>query len=101
VASPDKPGVTNLLAILGEFTGRATPQLEEDFAGLGYGDLKKAVAEAVLGFVEPFQERYRELLARPAELDELLADGADRARVVARETLARAYDRVGFLRPVR
>ncbi len=70
VADPEnKPGVTNLMTILSAFGNRSMEQIERDFEGRGYGDLKKEVAEAVLETVVPFQSRVRELLDDPAELD--------------------------------
>ncbi len=98
-AADDKPGVTNLLGILSALTATPVAALEEQFAGSGYGDFKRAVADAVAAELEPVQERYAALLADPAFLGDVLADGADRARSVARETLARAFDAVGFLPP--
>ncbi|TYP89795.1 tryptophan--tRNA ligase [Blastococcus xanthinilyticus] len=100
VADPaGKPGVTNLLTIHSALSGRTVAQLEQDFAGRGYGDLKKELAEVVTDFVTPVQERTRELLDDQAELERILAAGATRAREVAAATLAQAYDRVGFLPP--
>ena len=96
-----KPGVSNLLAILGAVTGRTPEQAAADFEGLGYGALKVQTADAVVAFAEPFAARTRELLDDPAELDRILAVGAERARAVASQTLATAYERVGFLPPVR
>jgi len=92
-----KPGVTNLMTILSALEGRAMDEIERDFTGRGYGDLKKEVATAVLEVLVPFQKRVRELLEDPAELDALLARGAAKAREVAAPTLATVYDRVGFL----
>ncbi len=92
-----KPGVSNLLTILSGFGGRSVEQLEGDFAGRGYGDLKKETAAAVLEVAVPFQQRVRELLDDPAELDRLLATGASKAQEVSAATLARVYDAVGFL----
>jgi tryptophanyl-tRNA synthetase len=97
----EKPGVSNLLAILSSFIGEPVPQLVERFAGAGYGDLKKEVSAAVLEFAVPFQQRVRGFLDDPAELDRSLARGAEQARAVAGPTLATAYDRVGFLPPAR
>jgi tryptophanyl-tRNA synthetase len=98
VADPEhKPGVTNLMTILSAFGNRPLDQIERDFVGRGYGDLKKEVAEAVLETVVPFQSRVQELLDDPAELDAVLARGAARAGAVASRTLAQVYDRVGFL----
>jgi tryptophanyl-tRNA synthetase len=92
-----KPGVSNLLTILGAVTDRTPSDAAGDFAGQGYGALKAAVADAVLDFAEPFAKRTQELLDDPAELDRILADGAARARAVASVTLQSAYERVGFL----
>ncbi|HET9946008.1 MAG TPA: tryptophan--tRNA ligase [Actinomycetes bacterium] len=92
-----KPGVSNLLGILSAFGGDPVPDLEARFAGAGYGDLKKAVVEAVLDAVIPFQGKVRGYLDDPAELDRVLARGAEQARGVAAATLADVYDRVGFL----
>ncbi len=93
----DKPGVSNLLAILSAFGGESVGDLEARFAGAGYGDLKKAVVEVVLDVVGPFRARVKGYLDDPAELDTVLARGADRARVVAGSTLADVYAKVGFL----
>jgi tryptophanyl-tRNA synthetase len=93
----NKPGVSNLLIILSVLSGTDIPALEERFAGAGYGDVKKEVAEAFVGFVEPFQERVNALMTDPDALDDLLADGARRARVIATARLADVYDKVGFL----
>ncbi len=95
--SAAKPGVTNLLMILSAFSATPVPELEERFAGRGYGDLKKETAQAVLDFVVPFQGRMRELLDDAAELDAVLSQGAERAGEVAATTLTRVYERVGFL----
>src|SRR3954463_10414665 len=74
----NKPGVTNLLAIHGALSGRSIAELEEHFAGRGYGDLKKELAEIVTDFVTPVQARTRELLDDPAELERVLGGGAGR-----------------------
>ncbi|MBJ7433983.1 MAG: tryptophan--tRNA ligase, partial [Microbacteriaceae bacterium] len=92
-----KPGVSNLLGILSLLGGSTIPSLETEFAGKGYGDLKGAVADAVVAEFEPIRRRTLELLADPAELDRLLAVNADRANEIAQATLARVYDAVGFL----
>lgn len=94
-----KPGVSNLLTIHSAISGTSIAALEERFAGRGYGDLKKEVAEVLVEFVTPFQARVHGYLDDPAELDRVLAAGAAKARAVASVTLATAYDRVGFLPP--
>lgn len=92
-----KPGVSNLLTILSALSGTPVPDLEERFAGAGYGDLKKEVAEVYVGFAEPFRDAVQTLMADTGRLDAILADGARRARTQAAARLAEVYDRVGFL----
>jgi tryptophanyl-tRNA synthetase len=96
-----KPGVSNLLTIYSALTGRSIDELAAAYAGKGYGDLKKDLAEVVVEFVRPIQERTRAYLDDPAQLDKLLGVGADKARAVASQTLRSVYDRVGFLAPAR
>ena len=92
-----KPGVSNLLTIRSALSGRSVEQLQDDFAGRGYGDLKKDVAEVVTESLAPLRERALELLAHPAELDAVLAEGARRARERAGAVLARVEGAIGLL----
>ncbi|GAA1428490.1 tryptophan--tRNA ligase [Mycobacterium cookii] len=95
---PDaKPGVSNLLSIQSAVTGTGIDTLVQDYAGRGYGDLKKDTAEAVVEFVTPLKARVDELLTDPTELENVLAVGAARAEDVAAKTIDRVYDRLGFL----
>ena len=96
-----KPGVSNLLTILAAVSGTPIPQLEEEFVGKMYGHLKVAVADAVVERLAPVRERALELLADPAELDRILASGAEKARAVATPVLEDVYAKVGFLPPLR
>lgn len=93
-----KPGVSNLLTILSVLGERSIESLEQEFAGQGYGHLKKAVAEVVESSLTPVRERTEELMADPAELDRLLARGADRANEIANTTLNLVYERMGLAR---
>ncbi|MFJ8901323.1 tryptophan--tRNA ligase [Streptomyces sp. NPDC102351] len=93
----EKPGVSNLLTIYSVLTGTGIPELEEKYAGKGYGALKTDLAEVMVDFVTPFKERTQQYLDDPETLDSILAKGAEKARAVAAETLSRAYERVGFL----
>jgi tryptophanyl-tRNA synthetase len=93
----EKAGVSNLLTIHSALSGRSIAGLETDFTGRGYGDLKVEVAEVLTEFVVPFQAAVQSHLDDPAELDRILADGAERARAVAAPTLRTVYERVGFL----
>ena len=92
-----KPGVSNLLSILAAFTDRDVDTVVKDYEGKGYGALKGDTAEAVVAFAQPFAARVAELRGDPAELERLMAAGAAKARVVAAQTVATVYDRVGFV----
>lgn len=92
-----KPGVSNLLGIYSAVSGKTVNQIETELSGKGYGDLKSDVSDAVLSVVEPIRQRTLELLADPAELDGLLAKGAERANAQAEQTLAAVYEKVGFI----
>ncbi|WP_405562422.1 tryptophan--tRNA ligase [Streptomyces sp. NBC_01180] len=92
-----KPGVSNLLTINSTLTGTSIADLEQQYEGKMYGALKTDLAEIVADFVTPFRTRTQEYLDDPETLDSLLAKGAEKARTVAAETLAQAYERMGFL----
>ncbi len=92
-----KPGVTNLLRIYSALTGADIAELELRYAGAGYGQFKKDLAEVVAGTLAPVRERTEKLLADETGLDRLLAQGAARARPVAAATMTEVMDRVGFL----
>ena len=97
---PEKAGVNNLLGIYKAITGGTNAQVERDFADArGYGDLKRRVAETVVSELAPVRERYYELMDDVAELDRLLAAGADRARAVSEPKLDEMKRRVGFVLP--
>ncbi len=93
----EKAGVSNLLTIHSAISGRSIPDLVEHFEGKMYGALKTELAELFTEWVEPIQKRTRGYLDDPAELDRVLARGAEKAREVATVTLEAAYDRIGFL----
>jgi tryptophanyl-tRNA synthetase len=97
----NKPGISNLLTIYAALTGRTIDELLEQYDGRGYGDLKKDLAEIVVDFVKPVQDRTRAYLEDPGYLDKVLAVGADKARAVSAVTLAAAYQNIGFLSPAR
>jgi tryptophanyl-tRNA synthetase len=97
---PEKPGVTNLIEILAVARGLTPEQVEADMRNArGYGDLKAAVAEAVVEMLAPVRERYMELRADERELELVLADGAERARAIASETLAEVRECMGVGSP--
>jgi len=96
--APDKPGVTNLIDILASLTDEAPDAIEARYDGAGYGQFKTDVGEAVVEAVVPIQERYRDLRSDPAELQRLLARGAEKARKASEPTLEQMYDRMGFVK---
>jgi tryptophanyl-tRNA synthetase len=97
---PVRAGVTNLLGIYRALTGKSTLAVEADFASArGYGDLKRTVADLIVATLAPIRERHAALMQDPAELDRLLARGAERAREVAGPKLAEAKRRMGLLLP--
>ncbi|NBM18329.1 tryptophan--tRNA ligase [Streptomyces sp. GC420] len=93
----NKPGVSNLLSIYSTLTGETIAELEKKYEGKLYGALKGDLADVMVEFVTPFRSRTQAYLDDPETLDSILAKGAEKARAVAAETLALAYDRVGFL----
>jgi tryptophanyl-tRNA synthetase len=92
-----KPGVSNLLTVYSTLTGRTVGDLEQAYAGQGYGALKADLAEVVVDFVTRVQERYRSIISDLEGLDAVLARGAEAARGVAEQTMVTVRDRVGFL----
>lgn len=92
-----KPGVSNLLSIYSSISGQPVEKIVADYQGKMYGHLKVDLAELVATHLGPIRDRANELLADPAELDRLLAHGADKAREIASATLADVYAKVGFL----
>jgi tryptophanyl-tRNA synthetase len=92
-----KPGVANLLTIFSVLSGKSVEVLVDEYAGEGYGTLKKDLAEQVTASFTPIRKRTLELMADPAELDRILAAGADKASLVADATLTKVYDAIGLL----
>lgn len=97
---PEKAGVNNLLGIYKAVTGKSNAEVEADFASArGYGDLKKGVAEVVIEEITPVRKRYEELMKDPAELDRLLAVGAEQARAVAQPKVEAMKEIMGLVLP--
>src|SRR5262245_22829655 len=91
-----KPGISNLLTIYSTLTATSIHDLEEAYAGRGYGDLKKELAEEVVDFVTPFRDRTLELLEDQQHLMDILESGRQRASAIAEATLRDVFQRVGF-----
>ncbi|CNL35486.1 tryptophanyl-tRNA synthetase [Yersinia pseudotuberculosis] len=92
-----KAGVSNLLDILSGVTGQSIPELEAQFTGQMYGHLKGAVADAVSGMLSELQERYRTYREDEALLQDVMREGAAKARARAQVTLAKVYEAIGFV----
>ena len=100
VRAADKPGVTNLIDILAVARGVTPEAVEEEMrSARGYGDLKAATAQAVIEMLAPVRERYAELRGDEQRLEAILAEGAEKARAMARETLADVREAMGVGRP--
>jgi tryptophanyl-tRNA synthetase len=95
VRAPDKPGVTNLIEILSVVRGTSPEAIEAEFDGQGYGTFKQAVADAVVDYLTPARTRYEEIRRDEARLEEILAEGASKARAIASPIVALARDRMG------
>src|SRR3954452_4434174 len=95
VRAPDKPGISNLIEILSVIQGRSPESVEQEFEGRQYGAFKGAVAEAVVDYLTPVRERYHELRSDEPELLRILGEGADKAEMIASETVRDVRDRMG------
>ncbi len=93
----DKPGISNLITLYHISTGKTIQEIEQEFAGKGYGEFKKSVAEAVVEYLKPFQQRYKEIRSDEEYLLQTLKQGAEQARKVASRTLQKVYKKVGFV----
>ena len=93
----EKPGISNLLTIYSSLTAISIQDLEDQYAGKGYGDLKADLADVVVNFVTPFRDRTLELLDDQAHLTQVLEQGRRQAQEVAQATLDDIYRRVGFV----
>ena len=97
VASPDKPGITNLLTIYSCVTNKTVKEAEKEFEGKMYGEFKLAVGEAVADLIDPIREEKNRILSDKGYLDKVFADGAAQAEHIARKTLSKVYRKVGLL----
>ena len=93
----NKKGISNLMTIYSLATGKTFEEIENDFAGKGYGDFKVAVGEAVVEQLRPIREEAERLIKDKAYLEQVYRDGAARASYVANKTLRKVYKKVGFV----
>ncbi|HEX6818263.1 MAG TPA: tryptophan--tRNA ligase [Ktedonobacterales bacterium] len=97
VFDENRPAIFNLLTIYQSLTGRSEREIEREFEGKGYKEFKAALADAIVATLEPIQQRYNEIMSDPANLDALLARGAERARPLASQTLRLVKEKVGLI----
>ena len=93
----NKPGVANLMSIYSAVTGRTYDEIEQEFAGKGYGVFKSAGGDAVIELLRPIREEAVRLLADKAYLESVYRAGAEKASYVAEKTLRKVYKKVGFV----
>lgn len=90
-------GIKNLMSIYSCFTGKDFPEIEQQFKGVGYGEFKTAVGEACADTLIPVQEKFNEILADKAYLENVMKKGAEEASYYARKTLSKVKRKVGFV----
>ncbi len=93
----DKPGVTNLLSIYSAVTDKTIEDAEKEFSGLGYGEFKLAVGEAVADTLAPVQAEFQRLQGDKAFVESVYKKGAEAASYIANKTLRKVYKKVGFI----
>ena len=93
----NKPGVANLMTIYSAVTGKSFDEIEQEFAGKGYGAFKPAVGEAVVETLRPIREEATRILGDKAYLESVYRAGAQKASYVAEKTLRKVYKKVGFV----
>lgn len=91
-----KPGISNLLTIYSLITDRSIPDLEKEYAMSSYGDFKKDLADTIIAFLSPIQEKMQSYENKEDELDDILEDGAQRATAIAEKTLEQVYHTTGL-----
>ena len=97
----NKPGVSNLMTIYSAATGKSFEEIENEFAGRGYGDFKVTVGESVVELLRPVREKTEDLLKNKDFLEQIYTEGARRASFLASKTLDKVYRKVGFVKQPR
>jgi tryptophanyl-tRNA synthetase len=93
---PQRPGITNLLNIYQALTGQSQQEIEDEFAGKGYGDFKAVLTERLVETLTPIQQRYNELISETGELEHILQQGADEVQPIAETTVRQVKKAVGL-----
>ena len=96
VYGPEQPGISNLLDIYCACTGKKIEEALKEFDGRGYGELKTAVGEAVVGQLAPLQAEVARLTKEKDYIDSIIKNNAERAVYVAGKTLRKVQHKIGF-----
>lgn len=91
-----KPGISNLLTIYSLLTDRPVEDIQKDFKGKTYSEFKKSLAETVVNYLEPFRRKQKELQTRDVYVEEILAQGASRAKIIAETTMKDVREKMGL-----
>lgn len=97
IYGPDKPALSNLLTIYSLLTGESIKELEKQYRGRGYAEFKNDLAEMIVKFLKPFQEKYADLDKNPDYMIKILHDGAQKAREIAEKTMKEVKDKIGLI----
>ncbi len=92
-----KDGINNLLSILSAVKGKPIKELETELSGIGYGEFKLIVGEAVADALTPIQARYNDLMSDKENLIRIAAEGAEKANARTRRIMGKVYRKVGLL----
>ncbi|MBI4217343.1 MAG: tryptophan--tRNA ligase, partial [Parcubacteria group bacterium] len=92
-----KPGISNLLTIYSLFTDMTVKETEKKFSKKGYAAFKKQLADLLVQKLEPVRKKYSELGSREVYVQEIIKQGAQRARSLAQDTMGEVRQKVGFL----
>ncbi|QXM07037.1 tryptophan--tRNA ligase [Crassaminicella indica] len=95
--SDEQPGIKNLLTIYSKLSGKSVEEIESMYEGKGYGEFKQDTAEVIVEGLRPIREKYEDLLKNKDYLENIYAEGAEKAERVARKTLRKVYKKVGFV----
>lgn len=93
----NKPGVSNLISIYSSVTGKSFSDIEKEFEGSSYGDLKEAAGQSVAEMLKPIRQKYNEFSADKDYLNSILKENSEKAAYMARKTLSKVYRKVGLV----
>lgn len=95
--SKDKPGISNLIDIYSAVTSKTITEIEQEFLGVGYGEFKLAVGQAVVDKLKPIQDKYKQLSNDKTYIDNIIKTNAEKASYIASKTLRKVHKKIGFI----